>query len=243
MTVEPETGDITRRSDAENAMARVMVVDDEPRIRTYLNRSLSAQGHSVVEACDGVSALEQLALADVDLVLLDLSMPRCGGLGVLKALESRDDAPPVIVLSAVTDVSARIQALDRGALDVVAKPFSAPELAARIRRHLRHDAPPTPGEGRFLELSGIRLDLHRRRVSTATGEVSLSEREFALLAHLMRRAGDVCSREELLHDIWGTDDSLASNVVDVCIRRLRAKLQPLPPIETVRGAGYCFYDS
>lgn len=225
-----------------NVMARVMVVDDEPRIRTFLSRSLSAQGHSVVEAADGVVALEKLEAVDVDLMLLDLSMPRCGGLGVLKALEARSDAPPVIVLSAVTDVAARIQALDRGALDVVSKPFSAPELAARIRRHLRHETPPPPGEQRYLDIGGVKLDLHRRRAVTASGEASLSEREFALLAHLMRRANDVCSREELLHDVWGQEAGLGSNVVDVCVRRLRSKLYPEPPIETVRGAGYCFFD-
>jgi len=223
-------------------MARVMVVDDEPRIRTYLNRSLSAQGHTVFEAADGQAALDELEVRDVDLVLLDLAMPRCGGLGVLSVLHQRETSPPVIVLSAATDVSARIQALDRGAVDVVAKPFSTAELWARIRRHLQHQAPAPSGEQRFLVAGGVQLDLHRRRVVTAHGSVSLTEREFALLAHLMRRSDHVCSREELLHDIWSLDFDPGSNVVDVCVRRLRAKLQPDPPIETVRGAGYCFYD-
>ncbi|GAB3589682.1 response regulator transcription factor [Angustibacter peucedani] len=223
-------------------MAKVMVVDDEPRIRTYLSRSLSAQGHTVYESPDGQDALDQLEQHDVDLLLLDLVMPRVGGLGVLQALGQRESAPPVIVLSAVTDISARIQALDGGAVDVIAKPFSSAELAARIRRHLHHQAPPSTGEQRYLEAGGVRLDLHRRRAVTAGGAVVLSEREFALLAHLMRRAGDVCSREELLHDIWDLDFDPGSNVVDVCVRRLRGKLRPDPPIETVRGAGYCFYD-
>jgi DNA-binding response OmpR family regulator len=222
-------------------MSRVMVVDDEPRIRTYLNRSLSGLGHTVYEAADGHAALVQLESHDVELVLLDLAMPGMGGLGVLDAMAHREGSPPVIVLSAVTDIAARIQALDRGAVDVVAKPFSTAELAARIRRHLTH-APPHGGENRHLDVGGVRLDLHRRRASTAHGEVALTEREFALLAHLMRRCGDVCSREELLHDIWELDFDPGSNVVEVCVRRLRAKLQPDPPIETVRGVGYCFYD-
>jgi DNA-binding response OmpR family regulator len=223
-------------------MARVMVVDDEPRIRTYLNRSLSAQGHSVFEAADGQAALDALEVYDVDLMLLDLAMPRCGGLGVLKVLQQRQSSPPVIVLSAATDISARIQALDRGAVDVVAKPFSTAELSARIRRHLHHRPTSAASEPRILAAGGVQLDLDRRRVITADGSVSLTEREFALLAHLMRRSGRVCSREELLHDIWGLDFDPGSNVVDVCVRRLRTKLQPDPPIETVRGAGYCFYD-
>jgi DNA-binding response OmpR family regulator len=219
-----------------------MVVDDEPRIRTYLTRSLSAQGHTVTEATDGQHALDQLEEQDVELILLDLVMPRIGGLAVLAALESRDPRPAVIVLSAVTDISARIQALDGGAVDVIAKPFSGAELAARIRRHLPHQRTAPTGEQRYLEVGGVQLDLHRRRAVTANGSVVLSEREFALLAHLMRRRGDVCSREELLHDIWDLDFDPGSNVVDVCVRRLRTKLQPDPPIETVRGAGYCFYD-
>ena len=223
-------------------MALLLVVDDEPRIRTVLNRSLSAQGHTVFEASDGQAALDQLDSRDVDLVLLDLAMPRRGGLDVLGVLKARESSPPVIVLTAVTEMSARIQALDRGAVDVVAKPFSTVELSARIRRHLHHKKSSSPGEQRYIEAGGVQLDLHRRRAITTNGPVSLTGREFALLAHLMRRTNDVCSREELLHDIWDLAFDPGSNVVDVCVGRLRSKLQPTPPIETVRGAGYCFYD-
>jgi len=223
-------------------MALLLVVDDEPRIRTVLNRSLSAQGHTVYEAPDGQAALEQLDSQDVDLMLLDLVMPRRGGLDVLSDLKQRVNSPPVIVLTAVNEISARIQALDRGAVDVVAKPFSTNELSARIRRHLQQRTPAPSGEQRYLEAGGVQLDLHRRRAVTVNGPVCLTGREFALLAHLMRRSNDVCSREELLHDIWDLSFDPGSNVVDVCVRRLRSKLQPTPPIETVRGAGYCFYD-
>ena len=223
-------------------MASLLVVDDEPRIRTVLNRSLSAQGHTVYEASDGQAALDQLDSREMDLVLLDLAMPRRGGLDVLAALKDRESSPPVIVLTAVTEISARIQALDRGAVDVVAKPFSTMELSARIRRHLHQETSVPAGERRYIEAGGVQLDLHRRRAVTAEGPVSLTGREFALLAHLMRRSNDVCSREELLHDIWDLDFDPGSNVVDVCVGRLRSKLQPTPPIETVRGAGYCFYD-
>jgi DNA-binding response OmpR family regulator len=223
-------------------MARLLVVDDEHRIRTYLNRSLSAQGHTVYEAANGQAALDQIESVDVDLVLLDLAMPQRGGLEVLSVLKQRASSPPVIVLTAATEISARIQALDQGAVDVVTKPFSGAELSARIRRHLYPETPSAPGEQRYLEAAGVRLDLHRRRAITARGSVSLTEREFALLAHLMRRRNSVCSREELLHDIWGLGFDPGSNVVDTCVRRLRLKLQPDPPIETVRGGGYCFYD-
>jgi DNA-binding response OmpR family regulator len=223
-------------------MALLLVVDDEARIRTVLNRSLSAQGHTVREAADGQAALDELDSSDVDLVLLDLAMPRRGALDVLSALKDREFSPPVIVLTAVTEISARIQALDRGAVDVVAKPFSTMELSARIRRHLHPQTSLPASEGRYLEAGGVQLDLHRRRAVTTEGPVSLTGREFALLAHLMRRSNDVCSRAELLHDIWDLDFDPGSNVVDVCVGRLRSKLRPTPPIETVRGAGYCFYD-
>jgi len=217
-----------------------MVVDDEERIRTLITRSLASEGHSVLSANDGIGALDRLAAEDIDLVLLDLVMPRCNGLTVLSALRDRQDDTPVIVLSGVTDIAARVQALERGAVDVVAKPFSLVELLARTRRHLSSARAPRP-DHRFLEAGGIRLDLDRRCASVADREVSLTEREFSLLAHLMRRRGEVCRREELLHDVWGLDFDPGSNVVEVCVRRLRNKLAPNPPIETIRRVGYCFY--
>ena len=217
-----------------------MVVDDEERIRTFITRSLASEGHRVVTASDGASALDRLANEDVDLVLLDLAMPRGNGLSVLAAMRQREDNTPVIVLSGVTDIAARVQALDHGAVDVVAKPFSIVELLARTRRHLGvRRAPRT--EERFLTAGGIRLDPDRRVAHVADRLESLTEREFALLAHLMRRRGDVCRREELLHDVWGLDFDPGTNVVEVCVRRLRKKLQPDLPIETIRRVGYCFY--
>jgi DNA-binding response OmpR family regulator len=221
-------------------MSTVMVVDDEERIRTLITRSLAAEGHRVVAVADGASALDRLASGDVDLMLLDLVMPRCNGLTVLASLRDRHDATPVIVLSGVTDIATRVQALERGAVDVVAKPFSLVELLARTRRHLGAGRAPR-SDTRYLTAGGIRLDLDRRWAQVADVEVSLTDREFSLLAHLMRRRGDVCRREELLHDIWGLDFDPGSNVVEVCVRRLRNKLHPDPPIETIRRVGYCFY--
>jgi len=217
-----------------------MVVDDEERIRTLITRSLASEGHRVVSANDGISALDRLAAEDVDLVLLDLAMPRCNGLSVLSSLRERQDETPVIVLTGVTDIAARVQALERGAVDVVAKPFSLVELLARTRRHLSAKRIPRTDQ-RFLTAGGIRLDMDRRRANVAGRDVSLTEREFSLLAHLMRRLGDVCRREELLHDVWGLDFDPGTNVVDVCVRRLRNKLKPDPPIETIRRVGYCFH--
>ena len=219
-------------------MSRVLVVDDEERVRAFLSRALSFEGHTVVTAGDGVQALKRLEPGDVDLVLLDVMMPRCNGMEVLTQMARRRDTTPVIVLSAVTDVSTRVQSLDRGAVDFLAKPFHTSEMVARVRRHLVA-RPRRRAEQRYLVADGIRLDLDRRRARTPQGEVNLTEREFSLLAHLMRRRGDVCRRDELLTDGWGLSVDPGSNVVEACMRRVRAKIDDLP-VETIRGVGYCF---
>jgi DNA-binding response OmpR family regulator len=219
-------------------VSTVLVVDDELRMRAFLARSLSNEGHTVVTAADGVEAMTRLATGGVDLVLLDVMMPRCSGMQVLTMMGQRKDTTPVIVLSAVTDVAARVQALDRGAVDFVGKPFHTAEVVARVRRQLA--AAPERQRPRFPIAGGIRLDLERRRAQTSDGEVALTEREFDLLTYLMRRSGEVCRREDLLRDVWRLPSDPGSNVVDACVRRLRTKLPGLP-VETVRGVGYCFF--
>jgi DNA-binding response OmpR family regulator len=221
-------------------MATVMVVDDEERVRTLLAKSLSSQGHTVVTAASASAAIDRLESKAVDLVVLDLVMPGLGGLAVLNALNEGKKTTPVIVLSGVTDVASRVEALDRGAVDVVSKPFSLTELLARVRRNvgLTRSVP----DDRCLEVGGIRLDVGRRRATFRSVSASLTEREVSLLAHLMRRAGQVCHREELLHDVWQLDFDPGSNVVEVCVGRLRAKLGQDIPIETLRGVGYGLYE-
>lgn len=226
-----------------------MVVDDQERIREMLTRMLTAEGHTTIAAADGLQALQELALRDVDLILLDLVMPSSHGMQVLTSLRARNSTTPVIVLSAVTDVSARVEAFDLGAIDFVGKPFHAAELVARVRRHLATQAVPVGPHGvqgsgpgndrRFLVAGGVELDLDRRRARHRGRQIGLTEREFSLLAHLMRRQGEVCSRSELLHDVWGLDFDPGTNVIEACVRRLRGKLAELP-IETVRSVGYCF---
>jgi DNA-binding response OmpR family regulator len=221
-------------------MACILAVDDEARVLTFLTRCLTGVGHHVLTAGDGRAGLDLMDQERVAMVLLDLVMPRLSGLQVLDSLKARPATPPVIVLSAASDIAARVQALDRGAVDFVGKPFHVAELTARIRRHLEDQPTSQQGDGRYLTAGGITLDLERRRARVNDREVALSALEFALLAHLMRRSGDVCGRDELLHDVWGLDFDPGTNVVEVCVRRIRNKLEE-PPIETVRGVGYCFY--
>jgi DNA-binding response OmpR family regulator len=220
------------------AVSRVLIVDDEARIRDVLARVLTREGHSVETAADGVDALDVLGSRQIELVLLDLLMPRKNGLQVLREMRPGPHRPPVIVLSAVDEVAATVQALDAGAVDYVNKPFRTAELLARVRRHLTTSTPSATA-ARLIRAGDIELDLERRRARRGETLVDLSEREFALLAHLMRSHGRVCTREELLHDVWGLDFDPGSNVVEVCIGRLRRKLAD-PPIETVRSAGYVF---
>jgi DNA-binding response OmpR family regulator len=221
-------------------MSRVLIVDDEERVRTFLSRALAGEGHEVAEAATGVEAVRRVGTYRPDLVLLDLVMPGMDGLAVLEAIHKQPDPPAVIVLSGIADVGARVAALERGAADFVAKPFHLSELLARARRHLRGThASVAPVGPRILEAGAVRLDLDRRRVRMDDHEEVLAEREFTLLAHLMYRNGRVCGKTELLHDVWGLDFDPGSNVVEVAVRRLRHKLQDLP-IETVRGVGYCF---
>lgn len=221
-------------------MSKILVADDEERVRTFLSRSLVADGHSVVTAPDGRAALEVLDAEAISLALLDIVMPYRNGLEVLSDLRGRGVRTPVIVLSAVTEVAARVQALDKGAVDYVSKPFHTAELMARVRRHIVHVPEQRPREDRYLTAADIVLDLDRRKARVGPAEISLTEREFSMLAHLMRRRGDVCRRDELLNDIWGQAFGPNSNVVDVCVGRLRSKLRELP-VETIRGVGYCFY--
>lgn len=221
-------------------MATVMVVDDEERIRAMLAKLLSSQGHSVVTAASASAAIDRLEYREVDLVVLDLVMPGLGGLAVLDAINSSRRPTPVIVLSGVTDVATRVEALDRGAVDVVSKPFSLTELLARIRRNV--GSPRAAADDRHLDVAGIHLDVGRRRATFRGGSASLTEREVSLLAHLMRRAGEVCRKEELLHDVWNLGFDPGSNVVEVCVGRLRSKLGQNIPIETLRGVGYGLYE-
>ena len=216
----------------------ILVVEDEASIADFLERGLEAEGYAVLTARDGVEG-ERLALSrSVDLVILDRMLPRRDGIEVLAAIRDAKPALPVIVLSAKGEVSERVEGLDRGATDYMAKPFAFDELAARIRTHLRQ-----PGDAATtrLEAADIRLDLLTRRAERDGLSVRLSEREAELLAHLMRHAGQVCAHAELLSSVWGYDHDPGTNVVQVYIGYLRRRLA-LPdspaPIETVRSVGY-----
>jgi DNA-binding response OmpR family regulator len=217
-------------------MTRILVVDDEPDLLRFVRRALEAEGYQVQTATDGADGLRLALTTEPDLIVLDLLMPGVDGQAVLSAVLAQDPDMRVLVLSATADVQARIACLERGAVDFLAKPFAVRELLARVRSRLRPG-----GNGNHaadvLRVAGITLDLRARRIQVDGRVTELSHREFLLLHHLMRNADVVCSRQELLSEVWGYDFDPATNVVDVYVGRLRAKLRK-DLIQTVRNVGY-----
>jgi len=215
---------------------RLLVVEDETRIRSFLARALEVEGFEVDEVADGERGLESALAFDHDLVILDLLLPGRGGLDVLGELHARRPDVPVLILSARSELSTKLRCFELGAVDYVAKPFSLDELFARIRVQLR--ARHRSVEGTTLRLGELVLDISRRQAWVGDRVVNLTDREFRLLHFLMLHSGEVVSRERLLSAVWGFDFDPRSNVVDVCVRRLRRQLGPDAPIQTVRNAGY-----
>jgi two-component system OmpR family response regulator len=215
----------------------VLVVDDEPRIASFVSRALSAEGFRVDSAPDGVHGFDLARSGKYELVVLDLLLPGMDGITVLERLMDERPQQRVLVLSALSDVEEKVRCLELGASDYLSKPFALKELVARVRARLRQ--PGSGPEERYLRFGSVALDRLRRVANSGSGPVALTERESALLASLMERGGEVCSRMQLLADVWGFRFDPGSNIVDACVRRLRAKLGQ-DVIETVRNVGYRF---
>ena len=214
---------------------RILVIDDEPRILAFLARGLAVDGYTVDTADNGSDALRAVRRDGYDLVLLDLLLPGIDGLSVLQAINRLRPDLPVVIVSARSDLPTKLRGFGLGAADYVSKPFALDELLARIRVHLRKSS----GESDHVLRAGrVVLDLARREARVGPAVAQLSDREFRVLHHLAEHAGEVISRERLLSEVWGYHFDPGSNVVDVCIRRLRQKLGAGAPIETVRHAGY-----
>lgn len=215
---------------------RVLIVEDEPRIRDFLARAFEAEGFSTTSAADGKSGLSHAIHGEHDLVVLDLLLPGRSGLALLPELRQHQPDLPVLILSARSDLATRLRAFELGAVDYLAKPFSLDELLARIRVHIRH--PHSLEQSTAISIGPLVLDQTRRQARIGDRVADLSDREFRLLRYLLMHVGEVVSRERLLSEVWGYGFDPRSNVVDVCVRRLRRRLGPDAPIETVRNVGY-----
>jgi len=217
---------------------KLLIVEDEERIASFLEKGLTARGYAVKSASTGAEALRLGTGPDIALVILDLKLPDLDGLEVLARLRKQGVTVPVLVLSARAHVADRVRGLDLGADDYLAKPFAFEELLARVRARLRSGSAPGPAAAASVLRAGdIHLDVLTRQVTTARRTVSLSEREFSLLRAFVGHPRQVLSRRELLAMAWGMNFDPQTNLVDVYVGYLRRKIGE-PVIETVRGAGY-----
>ena len=213
---------------------RILLVDDEAKIRGFIGRALSAAGYAIDCCSGGEEAIRRIGLGEYGLVILDLIMPDMDGRSVLTELIRVRPEQPVLVLSCLDDVPTKVSCLDLGAHDYLTKPFSLDELLARVRVQLRSE----PHQANEVLRSGdLALDVGRLRADIGEGPIALTRLEFLLLKELMEHAGQSVRKDQLLASIWGYDFDPGSNVVDVCVRRLRSKLG-FGLIKTVRGTGY-----
>ena len=220
-------------------MARILIVEDEARISSFIAKGLKADGYTTSIAADGVTGLDLALSGDFDLVVLDINLPKMNGFEVLEQMRAAGSSLPVIVLTARDSVTDTVSALEGGADDYMPKPFRFAELLARVRLRLRQaNEAPQPRED-VVEVGRVRLDLLTRQANAGGRSVDLSAREFKLAEIFMRNAGRVLSREQLLSHVWGYDFDPGSNVVDVYVGYLRRKFGA-DSISTVRGMGYRF---
>ncbi|WP_151526448.1 response regulator transcription factor [Serinicoccus kebangsaanensis] len=222
-------------------MAHILIAEDEEGIARVIDRGLRGDGHRTTLVSDGIAALEAATAADVDLVVLDVGLPKMDGFTVLRMLRTMDEPVPVIMCTARDSVEDTVHGLESGAEDYLPKPFRVEELRARVKLRLRQhaEAQRAGGSEDVLDVGGVRLDIPARTVTVEGRPAELSAREFTLARELMDHAGQVLSRDQLLDRVWGFEVTGNSNVVDVYIRYLRAKLGA-DRISTVRGVGYRF---
>ena len=215
-------------------MSRILIAEDEPRISSFLEKGLRANGFTTTVTGDGQDALDLAATGEFDLLILDVGLPRRDGFSVLSELRANGSRLPVVILTARDSVEDTVAGLEGGADDYIAKPFRFEELLARVRTRLRADRAP---ETTVLRVGDAALDLRTRRLSVGRRTVELTAREFGLAEMFFRHPDQVLSREQLLSHVWGYDYDPGSNVVEVYVRYLRQKLGD-EWITTVRGMGY-----
>ncbi len=224
-------------------MSTILLVEDDPTLSETLRYNLEREGYAVINAADGVVGLERARRDQPDMIILDVMLPRLDGFSVCRILRQESEVP-ILILTARQDEIDRIAGLELGADDYVAKPFSLGELLARVRAIMRRSERRVSVMREVLDAGSLRVDTGSRRAWRGDMELNLSQKEFDLLACLMRNRGMALSRDMLLERVWGYDFLGDSRTVDVHIRWLREKVEPDPGkpiyIHTVRGIGYRF---
>jgi two-component system copper resistance phosphate regulon response regulator CusR len=218
---------------------KILIVEDETKTGEYLQQGLSESGFTTDRAANGVDGLHLALTGDYDLLVLDVMLPGLNGWQILESVRRAGKSMPVLFLTARDQVEDRVKGLELGADDYLVKPFAFSELLARVRTLLRR------GKGGIeptvLRIADLELDLLRRRVSRAGNRIDLTAKEFALLELLLRRKGEVLPRSMIASQVWDMNFDSDTNVIEVALRRLRAKVDdPFEPklIRTVRGMGY-----
>lgn len=215
---------------------KILIVEDDPVLADGLTRSLRQAGFAVDCIHDGDQADHVLSTQNYDLVILDLGLPKLDGFEVLRRMRRRGSAMPVLVLTARDALADRVKGLDLGADDYMTKPFDLPELEARVRALIRRGQ---SGGGSLLTHGPLTLDTSGRRAMLADTPLELSARELGVLEVLMLRSGRVVNKEQLAEQLYGWDDEVGSNAIEVYVHRLRKKLEPAGiVIRTIRGLGY-----
>jgi two-component system copper resistance phosphate regulon response regulator CusR len=218
---------------------KILIVEDEPKAGDYLRQGLREAGYAVDLVTNGVDGLHHGLQGDHDLLILDVMLPGMDGWQVLRSLRAQGRQMPVLFLTARDQVEDRVKGLELGADDYLVKPFSFAELLARVRTILRRGR--SGMEATTLQVADLELDLLRRRVSRSGKRIDLTAKEFGLLELLMRRQGEVLPRSLIASQVWDMNFDSDTNVIEVAMRRLRAKVDdPFEPrlIQTVRGMGY-----
>ena len=216
---------------------RILVIEDEPKVASFISRALQEESYAVDLCSDGVEGLELAKDIKYDVVILDLMIPNLPGLEVLKQLRKAKVATPVIILTARSEVNDRVAGLDAGADDYLTKPFSIEELVARVRARLRQ----TGNAMQILKVDDLELDPSTRLVTRGGERIELTTKEYALLEYLMRNAGRVLTRAMITEHVWNLDFDTFTNVIDVYISYLRHKIDrghSKRLIQTIRGSGY-----
>jgi len=216
---------------------RILIAEDDSALASFVKKGLEAEHYAVDVAADGERTRAAAIEFDYDLIILDLTLPRLDGVSVLRYLRSRKPTLPILVLTARNRVEDRVQCLDFGADDFLAKPFSFSELSARMRALLRRSHIPAES---VLAIEDLKLDRVERRVERGGQRIELTSKEFALLEYLMRNAGRRITRAMIIEHVWNLSFDTTTNVVDVYIAYLRKKIDSMgkPLIHTIRGVGY-----
>ncbi len=223
---------------------RVLLVEDEKKMASFIERGLKEEGYAVDVMFDGEQGWECLTANEYDLIILDVMLPKISGLDLCQKIRKEGRRTPVLMLTARDSVEDKIKGLDTGADDYLTKPFAFDELLARLRALMRR--PKDLKEESRLSGGGLVMDLLTRKVRDIKGEISLSQKEFALLEFLMRHKGEVVTRTQIAEHVWDLHFDPMSNTIDVYINFLRKKIDGSTGkslIETIRGSGYRFVDA